>query len=308
MFFQVLTTPGDQTRKIYERLRSGMEGLEKEISSTNTMEHEVADYYKSGLGKDFLEEKYSDFIQDFMAISGRLDFTARVVEILRENYLTQLHQQMHTEFLGTKQYAFFEEPPTWTIIFDGKRIPNLTGKGFQYIHFLISRPREQFSVFDLAKLTDEHEVVQASTVDHGVDKDQDEDETYFHEENGERSEDHQHLQSLRIELAFIEDQLQGVSGYSGPHVDKDKLESDKQFIEKEINRVKSCIRYGEKQDGENSENTRLKNRITKRIERAVKDIRKANPKAADHFERALRPINSYEQRYNLNENIRWYLE
>jgi hypothetical protein len=206
------------------------------------------------------------------------------------------------------RYGFYKEPRTWTIIFDGTPIGNLTSIGFLYIHFLVSRPREKFTVRDLGKLTNEPEIIHVDPTKEASEEDESDAKKYPRRKNGEGSDDRDYLHRLEIHLATIEDQIQGAGAYDGPDFDREKLESDKEKIQQEINMLKSRIRYGKDQDEENSENAKLKNRIAKRIERAVKDLEKAYPKAGAHFEQALRPINSYIQCYNPSEDIRWHFK
>jgi hypothetical protein len=267
------------------------------------MEREVAVYYNKGYGRDFLEERCFDFISEYLAISGRVGFTAQIVETLRNEYLAQLRDKMGTEKLATKQYAFYEEPPTWTIIFGGKRIPNLTGKGFKYIHHLVSNMRKQFSVFELAKLTRDLDISPAPS--RGSIEDEEGTKGTTKKKGNQRIVDEEYLKRLQTRLDFLDERIDEAKQVKDPYTNKEELESERDQIMDEIINVKSRIRHPK---GEAGEAKRLKDRITKRIERAVNDIMKCNEKAGKHFEEALRPINSVQQRYNPSEDIRWHME
>lgn len=302
-FFQILTTHTGQTRKLYEMLRSGTEDSEEDHAPADSMEHQVAAYYNRGHGKEFLERKYLDFIQEYMSISGRVGFTTQAVETLRSDYLAQLNQQMRTEFLATKQYAFYEEPPTWTIIFDGKRIPNLTGIGFKYIHYLVANMRQQFSVYELAKLTSDPDI-SSGPPDRNTEAGEGVRES-VKRKDVQRTPDEKFLEQLETRLDILDEQIDPAKQVSDPYTNKGELESERESILAEISTVKSRILYPKGEDGEAK---RLKDRITKRIERAVNEIMKWNEKAGKHFEEALRPINSLQQRYNPSEDIPWHIE
>ena len=53
---------------------------------------------------------------------------------------------------------------------------------------------------------------------------------------------------------------------------------------------------------------RIKDKITKAIERAVSEIKKHDSEIAEHFKKALYPINSFKQCYNPSKEIHWQFE
>jgi len=309
-FFQVLTGPTGQTRKRYELRRSESEDLEDGAASVDPMEHEVSVNYNKGLGKDFLEKNWLAFVQEYLSTSDKVGFTAQTAVILRKKYLALLNKEMEIEILATKQYAFYKEPPTWTIIFDGTPIRTLKGDGFEYIHHLVSHPRDQFTVFDLAMLTKDLVVTREHPKKMNKDDDFDDNtgklEAVRKSKEHDRNHEEKRLNSLEIELAMVDQQIDSTEDITSDEVDLDKLKSDREQIQAEIRRVKARLYYRKAEDS--ATHKQIKNRIAKRIERAVKDIRAACSRAGAHFEQALRPINSYDQCYNPSEDIRWHLK
>ena len=156
-FLQVLTTPVGRTDKSKAELASDSTDMTVGHEATREIEPQVITDFNKGYGREFFHENYLKFIRDYTRVSTRADFTPQKAEQLRKEYLGELHQQIRAEALTTKQYAFFEEGKTWTIIFNGKRIANLTGKGFRYIHYLVSHMRKEYSASQLAALGGTHE-------------------------------------------------------------------------------------------------------------------------------------------------------
>jgi hypothetical protein len=320
-FFQILTTPAAQTRKRYEMLGSGPEDAEEELTSSRSMEHEVAAYYNKGLGKEFLEKRYLDFINKYMSISERVDFTAQETETLRLDYLAQLNQQMKTEILATKQYAFFEESKTWTIIFDSKRIPNLHGKGFRYLHYLVSHMRKEYSAAELAAL-DGIQNDDLPAKDRRYD-DQSEDEAPQKRGNIKVKELpnpglpqlKEEKMKLQEEKDVTEEELREAQAAD----DKGRQEMLNAKLDSIYEKIEKCEEIYAALFDPRKEAEKTNDRIAHNLKRALSQLTKANKTAGQHFFRALRKGKNYKKRrkfakyestlsYDPVEDIKWNLE
>ena len=53
---------------------------------------------------------------------------------------------------------------------------------------------------------------------------------------------------------------------------------------------------------------KIKDRIVQAIRRAVLNIKKHDPEIANHFQKALQPINTFQQCYNPEKQIDWHFK
>ena len=315
-FLQALTTPAGQTRKYHEMLRSAMEDQEEEIGPEDTMEHQVVEYFNKGLGKDFLQKSYLTFIQEYTEITEGVSCSVETVEKLRKEYLTQLHQQMSTEILATKQYAFYEEPPTWTIIFDGKPIRKLQANGFSLLHYLVSRKGQKVSLFELAghagfssdnAPADKEAITEFQNDDYAKDG---EDHLVGlgrildHRDGSPEIADDQYRHQAKQRISELEGDLSAA-----------KKTNDNKKIEKltfELDRLRKfymeLIKPGGGLQNFKNETDRIKDRIGKEITRAIDQLAKANEKAGKHFKEAFRKRYTFYHCYDPRENIKWSLD
>jgi uncharacterized membrane-anchored protein YhcB (DUF1043 family) len=71
---------------------------------------------------------------------------------------------------------------------------------------------------------------------------------------------------------------------------------------------KICVEYfgiGGRVRKYRDETTRTKERVAKNINRAVRKLKEYDNKTYQHFNKALRPINSFSQSYKPDRDITW---
>ena len=110
---------------------------------------EVRGYFEKGYGLNFINENYEEFIKEYIELAQSSLFSYALIWELKEKYLKLLHDQMYKEVRSKARYAFYSEPPTWTITFDGKTLRGLKSKGFKYIHYLVKNKFRDFGHIDL---------------------------------------------------------------------------------------------------------------------------------------------------------------
>jgi hypothetical protein len=213
---------------------------------------------------------------------------------------------------STGQYVFRKTGPSWEIIFEGRKISGLQGKGFKCLHYLVSRPGSDFSVLDLNQLDgninfngntksraafseekrNESEEIKNSNRPSGGTFHQEDiaDKRYLYELKNK-------WQQLRIALADAE--REG---------DPDAEEQAKIELEKLGQYIPETISFNGKSKKTRNEATRSKERIGKRISRAIDKIVEYDKKAAEHFKKAIPAINSYSLSYTPEETPDWTLE
>jgi hypothetical protein len=308
-FFQVLTGPTGQTRKRYELLRSESEDLEDEAASVDSMEREVSVKYKKGLGKDFLEKNWLAFVQEYLSTADKAGFTAHTAETLRKKYLALLNKEMEIEIFATKQYAFYEEPPTWTIIFDGKPIRSLRGEGFRYIHYLVKHMRDEISVQDLEGLEGSPvEVIPScgKTIprkprdDEGHEKGSSVEEPAW---SAQELGDKRYLKEIKIRIAELNEEIAEAEQQD----DIGRKEKSNIELDAIMEELKNLTIPGGGLKEFKAENAKLIDKIGRSIDRAIKQLTKSNEKAGTHFRESLKPIYSPSPCYNPKVDIKWHL-
>jgi hypothetical protein len=113
---------------------------------------DVKDYFEKGYGLNFINENYEAFIKEYIELSQSLSFSYALIWELKKKYIKPLHEQMHKEARSKARYAFYSEGPTWTITFDGKTLRGLRGKGFEYLHHLVSNKNQSIYPSKLLQL------------------------------------------------------------------------------------------------------------------------------------------------------------
>ena len=267
--------------------------------------------FTQGCVQNFLYEKHLDFITDYILLAQKTGFSYAAVWDLKEQYLKSLYDHMiasaETQTPVESLYVFCQEGPAWRITYEGKTLRGLRGKGFGYIHYLVSRKGEQFHTEELAQLdgvivndyvsslpNTSHQYDNSSVSSQKAKEDIDSRDMVY---GRSREELEEHWIYLQKELSQAEE--------SNDPGRIEKAESELRNFEEYV--VKYFGKGGKVRKFRN-ESTRNKDRVTKSIERALNTIRKHHENTWQHFYRSLRPINSFRLSYTPNKDLDWHTE
>jgi hypothetical protein len=203
-------------------------------------------------------------------------------------------------------YIFRQEGPSWTITYEGKTLRALKGNGFEIIHYLVRHKRKMFHTGELSQEFDktvptegqkqhvpyspqneyalsnkDKEFVDAGARIYGKSMEELKKHRYYLYEKLRKAEEN----ADPIQLAKANEELKGFNRYCtyyfGP---RGRARND---IDNPI---------------------RTKNRITKRIGRALNRIKEHDEDTYLHLKRSLGPINSFFQAYNPDRSLDWHTE
>ena len=138
----------EQSKKI-ESEQSGRSEKEKEHDH---MIKFIQSHFEKTYVQNFLLDSYQNFIKEYIKLANKCDCTYAFVWKLKEEFLTDLFDHTKKEVRAEARYSFYNEGKGWRITFDGKTLSSLTGKGFQYLHYLVSNPNKELGHFELSKL------------------------------------------------------------------------------------------------------------------------------------------------------------
>jgi len=266
----------------YIDVLSGMKPLSDNLSETKTnrIEEDFLDFFHKGYGKKYLNDHYMDFINEYEKLLKTACFSYAAVELLRKKYLKMAHEAMKIECASDQRYAIFCTGPTWTVIFDGKKYQGMKSNGFEYIHYLVGQKRKQYTVVEI----DKYLQIGIKT-----------------ERKGQKDKilDEKTIADYKNRLKEITPSLED----EDPIIQK---EAQKEYdfivseLEKNVGKNGKAKKFRDQTD-------RIKSRITKSIERALKELKKHDEKAFIHFKDAFKSINSSDQCYNPREDFDWHL-
>ena len=182
--------------------------------------------------------------------------------------------------LTNHHYLFRKEGPTWKIVFEGRPLKGLKGKGFLYIHFLVSNSPGVYRVADLADLD-------PAKPDTG---DLSNKSSFSHQDIHDSKARHDYREKYK--------ELQEELGEAETNHDlgrREKVQRDMDLLRHEI---KINKHFG-------NETQKARDRIAANIKRAIKEMKKWDIPAAQHFEKALKPIKSFNLSYEPDATVRW---
>jgi hypothetical protein len=202
------------------------------------------------------------------------------------------------------EFAFLKEGPSWTIVFEGNPLRGLKGKGFREIHYLVMNEGKTFHINELVKETEEASPDLLGTVSElspetdayasppkgGVDQ-----RDLIYGESLKNLKDKYYSLKREIEDAHKCNDL--------PRKEKAQIDFDdfsKYYRKYFTPEGKVCKTI--------NPTTRAKNRVVKRIKRALDTIKDHDEKAWKHFHDALKPIDNYLQSYKPARHIDWLTE
>lgn len=201
--------------------------------------------------------------------------------------------------------VFRKEGPAWRIHYEGASLSGLKGKGFDLFYYLVVNKRKVFHTEELSQEIDNTRInrgIDISYLEHGHSQ---LDNNYS--KKGKKTADvnakiyGESLEKLKKDRLYLQDELK-----------KAKSDNDPGRIEKceqellEFNKYCSSLldSRGQSRDEINQVITN-KNRICKRMERALNELKKHDEKTYLHFKNSLSPINSFFQSYNPDRPINW---
>lgn len=281
--------------------------IPKRKPSHDELVREVKNYFNKGFGQSFINKHYVKFINEYIKLTQSSFFSYASVLKLKYNYLWLLHNDMRAEVLAESKYAFFYHAPTWTISFDGATISGLKAKGFKYIWFLVERKYKQFHTDELAPI--EGDLQEESKLTYS-------DFDKFYQEWQSKSVEGKGKIDIRNKIdkmakkdltkyrEGLKDDLKEAESMNDP----DRINKARWLLESFEDELKKVIGLKGKERKFIDNSTRTKNRITKSVERALKEIKKNNEQIYKHFHDALKPINDFTQCYRPAQDIEWHLK
>ena len=174
------------------------------------------------------------------------------------------------------QYLFRREGPAWKIVFEGRFLTGLKGKGFTYIHYLVLKTPDPVYIPDLIGLCGEVGLPNISSqklIDHKSSRDyltridELDNEITEAERNNDIGQKEKAQQELELLRELLNDDKRG-----------------KQFV---------------------NETTSARDRIAISIRRALAQIEIHDKPAAEHFRSALSPIKTFHPSYSPHTPIPW---
>jgi hypothetical protein len=271
------------------------EAFKPRMSDTEVME--MADKVRSHIIKSHVQEwavdNHQDFIKDYISLARRSDFSYGYVWDLKCRYLKQLYSILDKASVTESRYAIFPEGPTWTVIYNGNALRGLKGNGYLYIQYLVKNPGQQYHTSDINKLDGIIENPRTC-----FDKNLD---TNRKKSSHEIKTDEKAAKQYRTRLKELK-------------IEREKAEQDRNMaaldkINEEFDYIDSVLKkdFSPKGTPRNfrDDSDKIKDRIVQAIRRAVLSIQKHDPEAGEHFQEALKPINSFQQCYKPDKQINW---
>ena len=93
--------------------------------------------------QDFLRDNVSDFMEKYEDHYKKNLFSYAHIWELKERYLELLYKATNKGLRDEVPYAMHREGEGWRIVFEGKAVSGLRGKGFLWIYHIISNPNEK---------------------------------------------------------------------------------------------------------------------------------------------------------------------
>lgn len=215
---------------------------------------------------------------------------------------------VHTVAQGTStiEYAFFKRGSVWSLVFEGKQIDGLHRKGFEYLHYLVSRQNQSFPVTELLALDG---IDQATIRQKGGKASEDGEGIYDDEVMAIEAElktegafdvgiglDQTAIDDIRKKMASLCEELGKAEAESNTVLAneiREEIEKLEQYALKSKPRLKPEIE-------------KICDMIGKRIKRAIDKISEDHPAAGTHFQKAIEPY-AYQLAYKPEKTVPWTL-
>ena len=269
-------------------------------------------YFEKGYGLNFIDENYEIFIKEYIELAQNSMFSYALVWELKVEYLEQLHDYCKSEYRQDARYAIFEEETGWTIIFDKKPIRGLKSKGFRHIYYLMTCKNKNIDTYELddpnGALLEE---IKYSEYRRVRKEDNDNINEGFKILGKERDRmpliDDKARKSYEKKLRELELEINEAEANNN----LDHLQSLKQqldFIEEELNKTS----YKGKTKTFADDSDTIRKTVVKRIERALKEIEggkktksKFRKEVSEYFKNAICPVSLHSNSFK--DNIDWFI-
>ena len=203
------------------------------------------------------------------------------------------------------RYEFYQEGPSWTIIYEGEVLRGLKGKGFEELHFLVKNERKIFHINEIIQETEKVPPDSLSKTAEFNAKQGKNDKTSKDSTNHRDLADDKFKKELKEKRISLQKAVQEAENNNDiPRLEKAKMELERFY------------KFRAEYFGKNGkarkvvdETTNSKNRVNRRIERALKEIKKYDENTFNHFHTAIKKTNNnYFLQYNPVRHIDWITE
>lgn len=224
-------------------------------------------------------------------------------------------QQKEAEPLKNEQFVFKNTGTGWLIVFDGKTIAPLRGKGFEYMHYCVEQwkigkgPRK-FTCIELEKAI---KVGMPTNQDRiPIDLEYEESEAKIPSgfqfgsagelEGRQEKTDPDTLRRAQNSLREVMEDLAEAEANN----DIGRAETLREQKEKIEDYLEECERKGVLEPFRNEE-TKISDKVTRAISRALDTLRDQDEEVYKHFHEAFKPIRSPSKQYKPTQNLDWIL-
>lgn len=254
----------------------------------------------------FLKNNFLAFIDEYIELARQSDFCYGHIWWLKLKYLKQLHEIIREEVREEAKYAFFKEGKHWTIVFNGKTIRGLRGIGFDYLQYLVMYPYKYIKTIDLLWIDnmrpediEDDPAKKHSNPDSGKGGNPGigQKETVDSSAIGDKKA----FQELKSKYRELERAIEDAKE-AGDNINIDLLYEEKDELEKYLR--KAFNRKGQSRQFRD-EHKKIKDKIGRSIDRALKALEKEDKEAEQHFKKSLSPYFSGQIVYTPNEDIDW---
>lgn len=206
---------------------------------------------------------------------------------------------------------FIQTGPTWKIVYEGRLLDGLGGKGFPYLHYLVQNPGKEFHVRELdlaihgSNPEAEHNVPRGRFLEND-DTDDFEDGHGSSKKVPQKTFDvneiayPEALQKLKQRYLDLNEEIQDAENLQH----SEKVEQLKKEQEEILKYIKNSY-YAKESKRFRDESTKQKDRICRSLQRAIDLIAKHDQPIARHFRRSINPINSFILAYTPDREIGW---
>jgi hypothetical protein len=238
--------------------------------------------------QDFLVKNLVDFLEEYEERVRSNRFSYARVWNLKQSYLEGLKKAIVREFSVDALYVMKKEGKAWKMVFNGKEMNALTKIGFTYLYHLICKTNDDLSHVDLFVAAGKANVVVADYKGN-----------YDETDNVEKNRptviqliDEEGVQKVTDRIKKLKNEIDDAKEFGNMekvHRLKEELDDTKKFFRKVYDKNKKKPRFLQ------DENTKkIIDSVANAIKRALDEIKKENPDAYQHFSKALKVNNLYQ--------------